>query len=625
MGVKMKFTEKVLNKSGSYNYYKSNYEKLLKEVNHLNKVNADLNDENIEIYNQFISLNEKYLKLLDKCDLDFPFFNSGGLLSKFYISPVIKYPFNFEHKWCFSFMDHLAKYVRNNLLIQNEDLPLISVILTAHNFEKSILDCINNILNQSYDNIELIIVDDCSDDNTLKKIESINNCKIRIFSNNEVKGLSFCRNLALKNSTGDYIFYMDINNKWEKEYLSTMMGLFLMLPDADAIYSGQIVYNKDFKSILGTVFGAYNKSLLYNNNYISLSAFAHKKKIFPKVSFDESIELYEDWLFIMVIAKNLKMYSAPFFLSKFQSEENFHEKLGFSENRNISAIQKIHEKLDNTIFNDFSLKYSLNKKISIIIPSYNLLDDLKECIDRILSFESEFIDIIIVDNNSNDEIRNYLKGIYSEDKIKYIQNDINYGFTYAIEQGIAISDDNSDILLLNNDAILTKGSLEAMQYYAYNLDDCGIIVPRETLYPNDIRMKWNVPYSNESFECDVSASKIHKNINKYPLFFDGEVLELDFAPFFCTYIKREVYDKTLGLDSELGRHYRSDRIFCDFIRHFLNLKIYHISETKVYHKSQQSTKKLENNEEEYNMIFIKNQWEKELAEKLGYKTYPWDE
>ena len=616
----MGYLNKILSKSNSYNFYKENYENLTKTLKQLKKENDELQKELNDLEVQYNDLNSKYLKLLDKCELDFPFFNTDGLLLKFYISPVIKFPFTFEHKWFFSFSEHLAKYVRETFN-KNE---FISIILPIRNYENNIINLINSILNQSYSNFELIIVDDCSDDNTLKVLESFSNPKIKIFSNDEEKGFSFCRNLALDNAKGEYIFYIDMNNRWDQEYLSTMLSVFNLLPDADAIYSGQIIYNNDFKNISGTIFGAYNKSLLYNNNFISLSAFAHKKDLCSKIHFDESLNYFEDWNFILNISKNFKMYSAPFFLSKYSSNKYFHEKLGFNYDLDKENIDKIHENIGYNIIKDFSRIYELRKKVSIIIPSYNVVEDLKDCINTILSFDSNFIDIIVVDNNSTEEVREYLNQLYLNNKIKYIQNDVNYGFTYAVEQGINVSDENSDILLLNNDATLTKGSLEAMQYYAYKLHDCGIVVPRETLYSEDIRMAWNVPYANIAFECDVSTSKIHKNILKIPVFFDGDVLELDFAPFFCTYIKRDVYNDTLGLDSELGRHYNSDRIFCDFVRNFLNLKIYHISETKVYHKSQQSTKKLEDNKKDYDIIFVKNQWEPELAKKLGYKNYSWN-
>lgn len=610
----MSFKDKLLTKSNSFNYYKENYEKLVEENSHLKNTNKLLN-------NEINNLNEKYAPFLDKCQLDFPYFNTNGLLNKSYISPIIKYPFNYEHKWFFAFSDHLAKFIREKSTINS----LVSVIFPIYNYENNILNSIKSVLNQSYKNFELIIVDNCSEDDTLNLIENVKDNRIKILKNEKKKNVSFCRNLALKEANGEFIFYIDMDNLWDSKYLSTMMGVFSCLPDADAIYSGQILYANNFQKIRGIIFGSYNKSLLYNNNYISISAFAHKRKTCEEIIFDESLDSFEDWLFLLNVSKNFNMYSAPFLLSKFSSNKNFHEKLGFNHDLDLNYIFKIHEKINNSIFHDFSLKYKLNRKVSIIIPSYNLVDDLKDCINTILSFNNKLIDIIVVDNNSEENVRNYLKQVEKEGKIKYIQNDVNYGFTYAIEQGIALSDDDSDILLLNNDAILTKGSLEAMQYYAYNLPDCGIIVPRETLYPEDIRMTYNVPYANVAFECDVSTSKIHKNIFKFPLFFNGEILELDFAPFFCTYIKRHVYKKTLGLDSELGRHYRSDRIFCDFVRNVLNLKIYHISETKVYHKSQQSTKKLEKNKDDYDLMFLKNQWDSDLAKKLGYKVYSWDE
>ena len=609
---------KFLSKSNSYNFYKDYYENSSNEINKLKNKNKKFQDEikNLKVQNK---------DFVNKYELDVPIFDLDSIFNKFYISPVIKYPFSFHEKMCFASMDHIAKYVRENTKHNNFN-PLISVVLPVYNNEDEILEIVNNVFNQSYDNLELIVIDDCSDDNTLNLLNSMDNSKIKVISNDVSHGFSFCRNIALNYIEGEYVFYIDMNNLWDEEYLSTMIGLFYMLPDADAIYSGQYIYNKDFKNILGAIFGSYNKSLLYNNNYISLSAFGHKTEIFEKINFDESLDSLEDYHFILNMAKFFKMYSAPFLLSKFQHSNNqFHKIWGLNQKLDINQIKFIHDKLDNTIFKDYSLKHSLNKKISIIIPSYKLFEDLKECIETILSFDSNLIDIIVVDNDSNSEIRNYLKKLSDEDKIKYIQNNTNYGFTYAIEQGILISDENSDILLLNNDAILTKGALEAMQYYAYKLEDCGVIVPREVLYAGDYRVNNHTPYANKNFECDVTPSKVHKNISINPIFFDGDILKLNFAPFFCTYIKRDVYNKTMGLDSEIGRHYVSDRLFCDLIRYILNLNVYQVSDAIVYHKSQASTNKLRENNQEFNTMFVKNQWEDELANELGYRKYPWQE
>ena len=116
----------------------------------------------------------------------------------------------------------------------------------------------------------------------------------------------------------------------------------------------------------------------------------------------------------------------------------------------------------------------------------------------------------------------------------------------------------------------------------------------------------------------------HKNICNVPLFHNGEVLELNFAPFFCVYIKREIMNNSLGLDAELGRHYRSDRIFCNYVKYILNQKIYHISKAKVYHKLQKATFDLKKDKNDFDYIYSENQWDKELATKLGYKSALWD-
>lgn len=615
MNFKEKIFSKFLSKSDSYNYFKKNYEDSIVECKKLEK------SKNSEIKR----LKKQYEELTDKYEGDYYFLDFDGIMSKFYISPVMKYPFSFHDKMCLASMDHMAKYVKNNLN-QSDFNPLVSVILPVYNYEKHIVETIDSVLNQTYDNLELIVIDDNSGDKTSDLIKSIDNAKIKLISNKQKEGFASCRNVAASNADGDYIFYIDMDNLWDCEYLATMVGLFLMLPNADAIYSGQYIYNKDFQSLLGAIFGSYNKSLLYNNNYISISAFAHKKEVFEKISFEETLDSLEDYHFLLSIAKYFKMYSAPFLLSKYQTNnDSFHKAWGLNENLDINQISLIHDKLDNNIFKDFSMESPLNKKISVIIPSFKLLDDLKECIEAILSFNSDLIDIIVVDNNSEEKIRNYLKSLSDGGKIMYVQNEINYGFTYAIEQGISISDENSDILLLNNDAILTRGALEAMQCIAYDIPDCGIVVPREVLYAGDERVNFHVPYANKNFECDVTPSKNHRNISKNPLFFDGDVLELNFAPFFCTYIKREVYNKTIGLDSEIGRHYVSDRLFCDLVRYILNLKVYQVSDAIVYHKSQAATNKLRENNKDFDTMFIKNQWEPEIAEELGYRKYPWQE
>lgn len=616
-----------------FNNLWKNSKVLSNENKNLSKQVLDLIKDNNENINKIKSLKEKNkkstieIKLLEKKIKNLnkkkkyelsEFINFQEFLSKSYISPITEAPFVHEDKRVFAFMDHLGKKLRKN--ISEYDEPLISIILPANNKKNNIKNTIKSILNQTYNNFELIIINN-NNDNIIRTLKSIPDKRIKNFTIDKNKSCSYMYNIGLKNAKGDIIMYLNQYNEWDSEYIKTMIGAFIELPDADAIYSGQYLY-KDFNSNPFAIqFAPYNKTLLHNHNFIDLNCFCHKKDILNKIEgFDEKLFLLEDWDFILKISNIFKIYSIPVILSK--QYRTFDEDNSKSNLNYLRTSKKILDK--NKIPNK---KYPpLTKKISIIIPNYESLTQIKMCLNSIFSNESEMIDIIVVDNNSREEVKNFLIEQEKKGKIRLILNKINYGFTYAVNQGISISEKDSDMLILNNDAILTKGSIEHMQNCAYSTPKCGLVVPHEMLFEQNKSISKNVPYADNNFECDITPSKIHHNIINIPLFYDGGLLELNFAPFFCTYIKRDVYENTLGLDPELGRHYRSDRIFSDFVRHYLGLKIYQAPYAFVYHRHQVATEKLkENNKEEYKYIYGKNQWPPVLSNKLGFKKPIWDD
>lgn len=553
-----------------------------------------------------------------------PFSDFQGFLANSYVSPLIYAPFVEEDKRCFAVMDNISKYLRKNV---SDDNSLVSVIMSVYNRLDIVELAINSVLNQTYKNFEFIIVDDGSTDGTDKFLSKFDDNRIRLILSESNNGASYARNLALSVAEGDYIMYLDSDNQWDSRYIETMLGAFKELPDADALYSGQLLYDSLDSDPFAMRFGSLNKSLLKNGNYIDMNCFAHTKKVFSEIGgFDESLYRLVDWDFILRICNNFKVYSIPVLLSYYY--------LSVSKNSISDVTSKNNEKkleyknftrtiqYKNDVIKD--INYKLNKKVTIIIPSFESLKDIIQCINAIKSFKNDLISIIVVDNNSSFPTRYYLECLQSEGSIDLIQNDANYGFTYAVNQGISLSDPTSDILLLNNDAVLSKCAIESMQKFAYECIDCGIVVPQQVLPGGTHTMKTHVPYASPGFDCDVNPSAHHKNIINMPIFHDGEILELSFAPFFCTYIKRDVLDNSFGLDAELGRHYRSDRIFSDYVRNVMNLRIYHVSDAVVYHKLQRSTMSLKKNKTNYDTMFLKNQWEDELAIKLGFKKAKWD-
>ena len=93
----------------------------------------------------------------------------------------------------------------------------VSIIVPVYNCEKYIKECINSVINQTYKNLEIIIVDDKSTDNSLSIINSFNDKRIKVISLKENSGVSIARNKGVEVSTGELICFLDSDDYWNKE------------------------------------------------------------------------------------------------------------------------------------------------------------------------------------------------------------------------------------------------------------------------------------------------------------------------------------------------------------------------------------------------------------------------
>ena len=115
-----------------------------------------------------------------------------------------------------------------------------------------------------------------------------------------------------------------------------------------------------------------------------------------------------------------------------------------------------------------------NRKTSIIILTYNNLMYNNICIDSIRKYTKEnSYEIIVVDNNSTDGTREWLK---EQKDIKAILNDNNVGFPKGCNIGIAASAKENDILFLNNDTVVTPRWLDNLKISIYSDEDRKSVV-----------------------------------------------------------------------------------------------------------------------------------------------------
>ena len=116
--------------------------------------------------------------------------------------------------------------------------PLISVIIPVYNSEKYLKECLDSVVNQTYNNLEIIIINDGSTDNSLQIIKSYKDSRIKL-TNKDNGGVSSARNEGLKQATGEYVMFVDSD-----DYLTNnnvIAELIYNIDNSDLIKYGHIV------------------------------------------------------------------------------------------------------------------------------------------------------------------------------------------------------------------------------------------------------------------------------------------------------------------------------------------------------------------------------------------------
>lgn len=101
---------------------------------------------------------------------------------------------------------------------------LITVIINVYNGEKFIAKCIESVINQTYQNLEILVINDGSTDNTLEICENYKDNRIKIITTKN-QGLSLSRNVGIENATGDYLYFLDSDDFIEEDVIEYLYNL----------------------------------------------------------------------------------------------------------------------------------------------------------------------------------------------------------------------------------------------------------------------------------------------------------------------------------------------------------------------------------------------------------------
>jgi len=207
--------------------------------------------------------------------------------------------------------------------------PTVSVIIPTYNRAHLIGKSIKSVLNQTYQDFEIIVIDDGSTDNTEETVKSFNNFKIRYICHTNNQGVSVARNTGIRASRGKYIALLDSDDKWLPEKLDKQIKTFKSeLPEVGVVYSNVLYIDESGKNMnkLGNpkkVEGYIYEDLLGENYVGTSSTLLIKKECFNRVGlFDDLLKAQQDWDMWVRIAKYYRFALIKIPLVKYRFHSN---------------------------------------------------------------------------------------------------------------------------------------------------------------------------------------------------------------------------------------------------------------------------------------------------------------
>lgn len=227
--------------------------------------------------------------------------------------------------------------------------PLVSVIMPAYNAEKFIAEAIESVLKQTYNNWELIIIDDCSTDDTLKIIQSYTDERIKVFCNAENKGVAETTNKAISICDGKYIALLDDDDIAENSRLSLQVDFLEQHPDID-ILGGRITLVNDTGDIISYEYQPRNNPkyikavLLFSNLDFANSTAMIRKEFIQKnyLQYQNGCYGMQDYRFYIESSKIGNISSIDRFLLRHRLHDDNETERNF-KNHGIERARKYAE------------------------------------------------------------------------------------------------------------------------------------------------------------------------------------------------------------------------------------------------------------------------------------------
>lgn len=213
---------------------------------------------------------------------------------------------------------------------------MISIVTASYNYEQYIGETVQSVVNQTYSDWELIIVDDCSTDNSVDVIKSFNDERIKLFVNEKNLGLKGTVKRGIKEAKGDWVVFLESDDKIMPDYLEKKIQITKKYPDVNLIFNDCEFFGdqdrvetfnhalKKTRSILCKK--TYPSKMFYDfyhsNKIFTFSAVMAKREDLLKINFEPKLDCLLDWHLWIQLAYLNKFYYLPEKLTLWRLHKN---------------------------------------------------------------------------------------------------------------------------------------------------------------------------------------------------------------------------------------------------------------------------------------------------------------
>ena len=275
---------------------------------------------------------------------------------------------------------------------------MVSAIITTYNREKLLEKCLKSIVNQTYKDIEIIVIDDGSTDNTSEIVKRFNDDRISYYNFGRTKNVSHLRNEGIKISKGEYIAFCDDDDLWMENKIETQIKYFtkekIVCSNGNVIDDNDLVILKEINN--------YNKDMYFDlafmlkDNRMLTSSILVSKDVFLNVGlFDESHksrgEDYDMWIRFADSKYKVKYLTEP--LVSYRVHTGNLSRKSFSDaqevyEKNIELLAPYSKNSNHEIAEsaNFGIRYAYRRLIRVSIAKAHFFD----CFLYILKYLRKF-------------------------------------------------------------------------------------------------------------------------------------------------------------------------------------------------------------------------------------------